>query len=281
MIVYTEHCVEHSADDEIMCMHTEIQSRINREIEEQQKEVKDLEPVEEVDLGEEVNCAEDLKLLCQTKAKIIQLPIDGTKSSVVMGEKVGSAEVNKVSQCHFQLFPKLPNGRPTKQACVVTCNLRSLVNDSTTKCQVELIGGNRYRIQYTPTVRGHHELIATVNGQEVAGSPFPVFVSIHPTPLGKPVRVITGVNGPYDVAVTTTGNIVVAESENVALFDKNGKKLRNIDISRKLDPRGVAVNNTNGFVYISGQRKIIKFSPALNCFGSSLDRKGQTMDTWQ
>ena len=262
VIDYTEHCVEHSADDEIMCMHTEIQSRINREIEEQQKEGKDLEPVEEVDLGVKVNCAEDLKLLCQTKAKIIQLPVDVAKSSVTMGEKVGSAKVNKVSQCHFQLFPKLPNGRPTKQVCVVTCNLRSLVNDSTTKCQVELTDGNRYLIQYTPTVRGRHELIVTVNGQEVAGSPFPVFVSIHPTLLGKPLRVITGVTKPYDVAVTTTGNIVAAESKNIALFDKNGKKLRNIDISRSdLDPWGVAVDNTNGCMYISGQRKIIKFSP--------------------
>ena len=37
VIDYTEHCVERSADDEIMCMHTEIQSRINRAIEEQQK----------------------------------------------------------------------------------------------------------------------------------------------------------------------------------------------------------------------------------------------------
>ena len=266
VIDYTKHCVEHSADDEIMCMHTEIQSRINREIEEQQKEGKDLEPVEEVDLGVEVNCAEDLKLLCQTKAKIIQLPVDVAKSSVTLGEKVGSAEVNKVSQCH--LFPKLPNGRPTKQACVVTCNLRSLVNDSTTKCQVELIDSNRYLIQYTPTVRGRHELIVTVNGQEVAGSPFPVFVSIHPTLLGKPVQVITGVKRPCDVAVTTTGNIVVAESRNVALFNKNGKKLSSIDISRSdLDPCGVAVDNTNGCMYISGKRKIIKFSPDFKLLG--------------
>ena len=276
VIDYTEHCVEHSADDEIMCMHIEIQSRINREIEEQQKEGKDLEPVEEVDLGVvEVNCAEDLKLLCQTKAKIIQLPVDGAKSSVIMGEKVGSAEVNKVSQRHLQLFPKLPNGRPTKQACVVTCNLRSLVNNSTTKCQVELINGNRYRIQYTPTVRGRHELIVTVNGQEVAGSPFPVFVSIHPTLLVKPVRVITGVKEPCDVAETTTGNIVVAESKNVALFDKNGKNLGNIDISRSdLDPYGVAVDNTNGCMYISGQRKIIKFSPDFKLLGEFTGQEG-------
>ena len=121
VIDYTEHCVEHSADDEIMCMHTEIQSRINREIE-QQKEGKDLKPVEEVDLGVEVNCAEDLKQLCQTKAKITRLPIDAV---TVIGEGAGSAEVNKASQYQFQLFPKLSNGRATKQACVVACMIIS------------------------------------------------------------------------------------------------------------------------------------------------------------
>ena len=272
-VIYTEHCVEHSADDEIMCMHTEIQSRINREIEEQQKEGKDLEPVEEVDLGVEVNCAEDLKLLCQTKAKIIQLPIDVAKSSVTMEEKVGSAEVNKVSQCHFQLFPKLPNRRPTKQACM--CRNMQLEVASERLNHQMLICSNRYRIQYTPTVRGCHELIVTVNEQEVAGSPFPVFVSIHPTLLGKPVRVIAGVKGPYDVAVTTTGNIVVAESKNVALFDKNGRKLRTINISRSdLDCWGVAVDNTSGCMYISGQRKIIKFSPDFEVLGEFTGQKG-------
>ena len=88
VIDYTEHCVEHSADDEIMCMHTEIQSRINREIEEQ--EGKDLEPVEEVDLGVEVNCAEDLKQLFQTKAKVIKLHID-PRMSAVTDKKAGSS----------------------------------------------------------------------------------------------------------------------------------------------------------------------------------------------
>ena len=52
VIDYTEQCVEHSADDEVMSMHTEIHTRIDREIEEQYR--KNLEPVEEADMGEEV-----------------------------------------------------------------------------------------------------------------------------------------------------------------------------------------------------------------------------------
>ena len=271
VIDYTEHCVEHSADDEIMCMHTEIQSQINREIE-HQKEGKNLELVEEVDLGVEVNCAEDLKQLCQTKANITRLHIDVSRCAVI-GEGLKSAELNEPS--HFEVFPLLSNGRPPKQACVVACSLKSLADDTITRCQVELIEGNKYHIQYTPTVRGRHELIVTVNGQEVAGRPFPVFVSIHPTLLGKPVQVITGVNSPRDVAVSATGNVIVTEySGKGVLFDKSGKKLRN-EITSKFNPYGVAVDNTDGCVYVNDcGNKIVKLSPDFELVGELTGQEG-------
>ena len=75
VIDYTEQCVEHAADDEIVCMQAEIQSRIDRVLQEQQKEGKAVEPVEEADLGVELSCVEELKQLCQTKARITRLPV--------------------------------------------------------------------------------------------------------------------------------------------------------------------------------------------------------------
>ena len=266
VIDYTEHCVEHSADDEIMCMHAEIESRINREIEEQQKERKDLEPVEEVDLGVEVNCAEELKQLCQTRAKITRLPIDAAKCTV-LGKGFKSAEVNKQSQ--FEVLPLLSNGKPPKRSCVVACSLKTLADDTVTQCQVQLIEGSKYRTQYTPTVRGHHELIVTVNEQEVASSPFPVFVSIHPTLLGKPVQVITGVKKAWDVATTVTGNIIVTDNcyNTCALCDKNGKKLRNLSIPES-SLHGIAVDNADGCIYISNWgEKIVKLNPDFELVG--------------
>ncbi len=68
VIDYTEQCLEHSTDGEVMSMHGDIQSRIDEEINE---EGRSLEPVEEVDVGVEVSCAKDLYQLFQTKAKII------------------------------------------------------------------------------------------------------------------------------------------------------------------------------------------------------------------
>ena len=68
VIDYTEQCLEHSTDGEVMSMHGDIQSRIDEEMNE---EGRSLKPVEEVDVGVEVSCAKDLYQLFQTKAKII------------------------------------------------------------------------------------------------------------------------------------------------------------------------------------------------------------------
>ena len=256
VIEYTEQCLEHSPNDKVVCMHVEMQSRIDREIQEQQKEGENLAPVEEVDMGVEVSCAEDLKQLCLTRAKIMQLAIE----HAVTGEGVESAEVNKMSE--FRVMTTLSNGKPTKQPGIVECRLDSLAKDSTTKCTVDLVQGG-YCVQYTPTVQGRHELIVTVNGQEVAGSPFPVFVSIHPTQLGKPVQVITGVEEAYDVDVTPAGNIIVTGSSKVTIFNKNGKKLKELKGSEFGfgDPDGVAIDSTDGSMYITSDSSIVKLSP--------------------
>ena len=220
LIEYVEQCVRHSADDEVMCMHTEIENLIHREIKECGRS---LEPVEEVDIWVEVSCAEDLKELCQTKARITKLPIECT----VTGEGVKTAEINKTSDIIANL--KLANGKQTKQTCAIDCHLKSIANDSIIKCKVDLIRGSEYHIQYTPTVRGRHQLTVTVNGQEIAGSPFPVFVSIPPTQLGKPVDVITGVKYPVDVTINSVGEIVITEClGDVVVLDREGKRLRSI-----------------------------------------------------
>ena len=153
-IDYTEHCVEHAADDEIMCMHGELQSLIEEQIAEHQKEEKSLKPVEAADMGVEVRCVQELKQLCQDKAFIISL-LNPSKCFVAIQECL---ELNKLSK--FTITPKLINGDPPAliQQCIVECELKSLVEDTTVKCQVSRGGDNKYHCEYTPTVRGRHEV---------------------------------------------------------------------------------------------------------------------------
>ena len=71
VIEFTQQCMEHSTDDEIMCMNAELQSRIDKEIEEHPK--SSLKPVEEDDIAVEFGGMAKLKQLCQTEARIIQM----------------------------------------------------------------------------------------------------------------------------------------------------------------------------------------------------------------
>ena len=214
---YTAGFVSHCSDNEVMSMQAEITSRIKHEIEEHGKTDRTLEPVEEADVGVEVRFAEDLQQLCQTKAMITALPVVRT---------VEIAPVNQVqSLCEATLIATFSNNYSLKQKIDVKSHIKSLSNEIIIGCHVDQTSAGRYSIKYTPTVRGRHELTVLVNGQQVAGSPFPVFVSIHPTQLGKPVKVFNDIKRPIGVALNSIGELVVTEHRgDIIKFDKEAKK---------------------------------------------------------
>ena len=56
-----------------------------------------------------------------------------------------------------------------------------------------------------------------------------MFVSIHPINIGKPVKIIPGLNEPSSIAFNSKGEMVVAEYYgDVVVLDKDGKKLISI-----------------------------------------------------
>ena len=219
VVDYTEQCVRHCTDNEVMSTHAEIRRRIEREIKEHSKSGRSLEPVEELDVGVEVRCAETLQQLCQTQANIIQL-IDPAKCTVTMEDK---HEVNKTSNA--TLVTRLSSNKISRRHCKVSCSLRSLYNNAITECKMGQTGAGQYSIHCIPTVRGRHELTVLVDGQQVAGSPFPVFVSIPPTKLGKPVKCWTNLTYPTGITVNSVGEILVSEYRgNVIKFDTEGNR---------------------------------------------------------
>ena len=230
VVDYTEQCVRHCTDNEVMSMHAEIRRRIEREIDEHSKSGRSLEPVEEVDIGVEVRCAEALQQLCQTHAYIIQLPIDPAMCTVTMEDST-KHEVNKTS--YATLVTRLSSNKISRRHCKVSCSLRSLYNNVITECKVDQTGAGQYSIQCTPTVRGRHELTVSVDEQQVAGSPFPVFVSIPPTQLGKPVKVWTNLTRPTGITLNSVGEILVSEWRgNIIKFDTDGNRRTLVEQNR-------------------------------------------------
>ena len=245
VVDYTEQSVRHCTDNEVMSMHTEIRRRIEREIDERRKSGRSLEPVEVVDIGVEVRCAEALQQLCQTQANIIQLPIDPAKCTVTMEDST-KHEVNKTF--HATLVIQLSSNKISRRHCKVSCSLRSLYNNVITECKVGQTGAGQHSIQCTPTVRGRHELTVSVNGQQVAGSPFPVFVSIPPTQLGKPVKVWTNLTWPTGITVNSVGEILVSEERgSIIKFNTEGNRRTLVEQNRV---------NTLGMIAVDGEDNI-------------------------
>ena len=108
-------------------------------------------------------------------------------------------------------------------------------------------------------MRGRCELTVSVDGQQVADSPFPVFVSVPVAQLGSPVSVWHGLSCPTSVAVNSVGEVVVSELVgDVIIFDKEGKRLRSVQ--HKLEEcYGVAVNGEDSINCIDlNSNKIIR-----------------------
>ena len=105
--------------------------------------------------------------------------------------------------------------------------VKSLSAGAITECNVDRTGTATYSIKYTPTSRGCHELTVSVNGQEVAGTPFPVWVSFPPSQLQKPVKVLD-IQRPFGIAVNSVGDIIVAQYEgDIIKYNKaNQREIR-------------------------------------------------------
>ena len=118
VVDYTERCVSHCTDYEVMSTHAEIRRRIQQETEEHSEPGRIKEPVVEADMGVEVRLAEDLQQLSQTKAKITQLSI----KCIMKGEGMKRAEAHQTADMTMTVRPS-NNENPTRKARKCTfCN---------------------------------------------------------------------------------------------------------------------------------------------------------------
>ena len=240
IVDYTERCASLSTDNELVSMDTEIRKTIQQKIQEHSKSERSLEPVEEADMAVDVTCAEALQQLCLTRANITPA-VDLAKCTV---DLIAPADVGKLYV--GTLTTRLSNGKQNKQKCKVTCHLKSLYNGVITDCAIVKDGPGRYSVQYTPIVQGCHELNVLINGQQAAGSPFPVHVSIHPTQLGKPVKIWTRIKRPSGITANSEGEILVlsaANSPTLVKLTTEGKNVVIVNNSGLTTPRCVACDD--------------------------------------
>jgi len=168
------------------------------------------------------------------------------------------AEVGKVTE--FTVRTVYQNGQLCKEKQIVEAELKSIANNSTVHVKVTSKLEGVYKVTYTPEVRGRHTMIIKVNGTPIAGSPFRVFAKIHPTQLGKLVRVVEGVNWPWGIALNSKQQLLVPERNGkVTVLDKDGKKVQTMTCGKFSNAMGVAVDKDEN-IYVSDHYSLFKFS---------------------
>ena len=258
LVEFVERSVENSTDEEFMSLQQHIQEQIREQC--AKHKCINLVPAEVANVGVRVGCAEGISDLCQKNAEVLVLRVDPTKCTAEgPGTKV--TEVGKSTQ--FTVRTVYQNGQFCREQQVVEAELKSVVNDSVTHTKVTSKGRGVYEVTYTPEVRGRHTLIVKVNGTHIVGIPFQLFAKIHPTQLGKSVRVMEGVSQPWGITLNSKQQLVVAEfgGRKVTVFDREGKKIQTITSEKFLQPIGVAVDKDDN-IYVSDMNNssLFKFS---------------------
>ena len=136
------------------------------------------------------------------------------------------------------------------------------------ECQVRRVGGSKYELQHQPATRGEHQLHIRIGGKNIKGSPYTVVAMPSPESLGKPVRSIGNLQGPWGIASNSRRHIIVAECVGhcVSVFTPEGQKIRSFGSKGTSDgqfnsPEGVAVDKDDNIIVMDySNHRIQKFT---------------------
>ena len=177
---------------------------------ERRRQVEDQLQGEIHELRESVNSK--TRLLQEKDALILQLQQSQQFASYtchVSGPGLQSATANHPT--HVIVEVTETSGRPCTLQQNVTAELELVSKATPTSpsrkppaihTAVATTSPSRYEVSYTAVSRGQNKLHVRLNDKEINGSPFTITVYPDPTQLGRPVRVVTGVNCPYGIALS-------------------------------------------------------------------------------
>ena len=206
----------------------------------------------------------------------------------VSGPGLQSATVNHPTHVIVELTES--SGQPCSLQQNVTAQLELVAKATPTTPSREAVlavvmtSPSRYEVSYTAVSRRQHKLHVQVNNRDINGSPFTVTVYPDPTHLGHPVRVVTGLNEPYDIAFNKCGEMIVSEryGNRVSIFDIRGQKIRTFGSrgdspDQMVYPTGIAIDDTDN-IYVSSEHKLQKFTSSgelIKCVGQKGRKEGE------
>ena len=190
-----------------------------------QVKVESLNPAKEANFGFDVDKQAEKMPRTIGRVKVST----SARRCTVTGEAVTTAMANEVTSFQLAIKPLSTSVVLSVPVSLVSCQLTPLSGSCSSDCDVKETRGGRYKVTYTPTSHGPHQLKVRVGGIEIPGSPFTVCVSPSPAMRGTPVRTITGLKSPCFVALSGDDKLIVTEWGDchcVTILDKHGKKIK-------------------------------------------------------
>ena len=255
LIDFTEKNIANTTEEELVSQHLQLMQRI----EEAGKKIENLKPMAEPDMVVSTMSSMDLEQFCQIKANV-------SCGVLVEVENEEEYELGKVLKIKVQ-----PKCDPT-DGVEVEYLLISTHNGVATppKAIVRVRGTSIYELEFIPAVRGYHKLLTMADSLTAPNTSVPIFVKIHPTQLGDPVKSIDMVGEPRGIVIKSTGEILVSTRTAVVSTDKNGEKSSVIASSGQYDLFGIAIDQDD-YIYVSdsSQGRLLK-----------LNSRGETVKTY-
>ena len=228
LVEFVEQKLENTSDQDLMGISAELQTKVEEE--EKRHQQLSLEPATTADIA------------CDPPSlDVIPKKIGQVSCQPVVIQATKTCDVNKpaTSTLYVPSFTEIS-----------ILGLKSLVNPSfSVQAHVVQQRTGIYHISYTPRIRGRHDFTVKVDDTEISGSPFRVFVKIHPTQLGQPVRTITDISQPMGITFNRNKQLVVTEChlKQIAVLNQDGTRLRTIKSDDIKSPRGVGVGPEGTF----------------------------------
>ena len=143
-------------------------------------------------------------------------------------------------------------------------------------------------LTFTPILLGPHQLKITIRDTDIPGSPFTIrvlssaMIRIVPGNRGIVQDTVDGVNGPYGVAVSNSGEVVVSKhyDHHISVYSREGKHIRSFgsEGSNKGEfkfPHGVAITSDNHILIADEHNHRIQMFTMEGRFVKSVGQVGQ------
>ena len=150
--------------------------------------------------------------------------------------------------------------------------------------KVENHGDGTYTITLTPQAAGPHQLLITMDGEHVQGSPHDLDVRPSYSTLCNPQQVIRCSGGPSGIAIHDSGDIYVSCIDNtIHVYDQGGHEKRTIGTGGSGDgqfntPCGISIKGDVMYVADWGNHRIQKLTTGgqfIQKFGQGGSGQGQ------